>query len=171
MTSPSAQCCDSVPRVFSEVLKAFSCVSSVFSSLSRVFPLRPRWCLADVQLQDLRVRFCAPIRRGPHDLLDVGARGEAAREHPADADRALGRVAEKLGLKDSYGSNPVGVYFGESGKTVADKVKIGDMVVLDGPFSEVGDTVVSQCLDNRIGCWAVIRAWCCIMATSPTAPT
>ncbi|QNN21379.1 M42 family metallopeptidase [Planctomycetales bacterium ZRK34] len=47
---------------------------------------------------------------------------------------------------------------GLSGKTVADKIKIGDMVVLDGPFSEVGDTVVSQCLDNRIGCWAVIRA-------------
>lgn len=38
------------------------------------------------------------------------------------------------------------------------RVKIGDMAVLEGPFSEVGDYVVSQCLDNRIGCWAVIRA-------------
>lgn len=38
------------------------------------------------------------------------------------------------------------------------QVKIGDMVVLDGPFSAVGDYVVSQCLDNRVGCWAVIRA-------------
>ncbi len=37
-------------------------------------------------------------------------------------------------------------------------VKIGDMVVLDGPFSAVGDSVVSQCLDNRVGCWAQIRA-------------
>jgi endoglucanase len=37
-------------------------------------------------------------------------------------------------------------------------VQIGDMVVLDGPFGEVGDAVVSRCLDNRIGCWAVIRA-------------
>jgi len=47
---------------------------------------------------------------------------------------------------------------GLDGKTARKKVKVGDMVVLDGPFSEVGDTVVSQCLDNRIGCWAVIRS-------------
>ena len=41
---------------------------------------------------------------------------------------------------------------------VSQTVQIGDMVVLDGPFGEVGDAVVSRCLDNRIGCWAVIRA-------------
>lgn len=40
----------------------------------------------------------------------------------------------------------------------AARVRIGDMVVLDGPFTPVGDYVVSQCLDNRVGCWAVIRA-------------
>jgi len=44
------------------------------------------------------------------------------------------------------------------GDTVKEKVQVGDMVVLDGPFSEVGDSVVSQCLDNRVGCWAQIRA-------------
>jgi endoglucanase len=38
------------------------------------------------------------------------------------------------------------------------KVLIGDMVVLDGPFSEIGHSVVSQCLDNRVGCWAQLRA-------------
>lgn len=38
------------------------------------------------------------------------------------------------------------------------QVRIGDMVVLDGPFEEVGSSVVSQCLDNRAGCWAQIRA-------------
>lgn len=43
-------------------------------------------------------------------------------------------------------------------EVVKEKVKIGDMVVLEGPFSIVGDSVVSQCLDNRVGCWAVIRA-------------
>ncbi len=43
-------------------------------------------------------------------------------------------------------------------KEVQQRVKIGDMVVLDGPFSQVGDYVVSQCLDNRVGCWALIRA-------------
>jgi putative aminopeptidase FrvX len=47
---------------------------------------------------------------------------------------------------------------GLDGETVGKQVKIGDMVVLDGPFGRVGNTVVSQCLDNRVGCWAVIRA-------------
>lgn len=47
---------------------------------------------------------------------------------------------------------------GLSGEEIKRQVRIGDMVVLDGPFSEVGDYVVSQCLDNRVGCWAVIRA-------------
>jgi endoglucanase len=47
---------------------------------------------------------------------------------------------------------------GMPGAEVQKRVKIGDMVVLDGPFSQVGDYVVSQCLDNRVGCWAVIRA-------------
>lgn len=44
------------------------------------------------------------------------------------------------------------------GDVVKEKVQVGDMVVLDGPFSEVGNSVVSQCLDNRVGCWAQIRA-------------
>lgn len=47
---------------------------------------------------------------------------------------------------------------GLSPEQAAARVKIGDMVVLDGPFTAVGDYVVSQCLDNRVGCWAVIRA-------------
>jgi endoglucanase len=47
---------------------------------------------------------------------------------------------------------------GLSPEEVKRRVRIGDMVVLDGPFSEVGDSVVSQCLDNRVGCWAQIRA-------------
>ncbi|MDX1683370.1 MAG: M20/M25/M40 family metallo-hydrolase [Phycisphaeraceae bacterium] len=46
---------------------------------------------------------------------------------------------------------------GLDGETVAEKVKVGDMVVLDAPFAEVGNTVVSQCLDNRIACWIAIR--------------
>lgn len=45
-----------------------------------------------------------------------------------------------------------------SADIVKERVRIGDMVVLDGPFSEVGESVVSQCLDNRVGCWAQIRA-------------
>jgi len=38
------------------------------------------------------------------------------------------------------------------------KVKIGDMVVLKAPMTRIGQTVVSQCLDNRIACWLAIRA-------------
>ncbi len=37
------------------------------------------------------------------------------------------------------------------------RVQVGDMVVLRAEFTEVGHTVVSQCLDNRIGCWALLR--------------
>ena len=47
---------------------------------------------------------------------------------------------------------------GMSGDAVREQVQVGDMVVLDGPFHSVGNTVVSQCLDNRVGCWALIRA-------------
>ncbi len=47
---------------------------------------------------------------------------------------------------------------GMSGVEASEKIRIGDMVVLDGPFREVGHSVISQCLDNRVGCWAVIRA-------------
>lgn len=47
---------------------------------------------------------------------------------------------------------------GLPGKEVKEKVRLGDMVVLDGPFAEVGNYVTSQCLDNRVGCWAQIRA-------------
>jgi len=41
---------------------------------------------------------------------------------------------------------------------VKKKVKIGDMVVMDVPFTEVGNTIVAQALDNRIACWLLIRA-------------
>lgn len=47
---------------------------------------------------------------------------------------------------------------GMSGEAVKKRVKIGDMVVLTAPFSENGEAVASQCLDNRVGCWALIEA-------------
>jgi endoglucanase len=40
---------------------------------------------------------------------------------------------------------------------VKERVRIGDMVVMDVPFTEVGETVVAQALDNRISCWLLIR--------------
>lgn len=41
---------------------------------------------------------------------------------------------------------------------VKKKVKIGDMVVIRAPFTQVGKTVVAQALDNRVACWVVIEA-------------
>lgn len=55
----------------------------------------------------------------------------------------------------------IGDFFVDLGMSADDvnaKVRVGDMVVLDGPQHEVGDYIVSQCLDNRVGCWAQIRA-------------
>lgn len=41
---------------------------------------------------------------------------------------------------------------------VKERVKIGDMVTLNAPFSMVGNTIVSQCMDNRVACWVAIEA-------------
>ncbi len=39
------------------------------------------------------------------------------------------------------------------GAKAAEKVKVGDMVVMDEPFLEMGDKFVSKALDNRVACW------------------
>ena len=44
------------------------------------------------------------------------------------------------------------------GDATKDHVKIGDMVVMDEPFLEMGDKCVSKALDNRIACWLGIEA-------------
>lgn len=41
---------------------------------------------------------------------------------------------------------------------VKKKVKLGDVVVLKAPFQKVGETYVSQCMDNRVACWVAIEA-------------
>lgn len=43
------------------------------------------------------------------------------------------------------------------GADTAKKVKIGDYVVMDEPFIEIGDKFVSKALDNRIACWLGIE--------------
>lgn len=43
-------------------------------------------------------------------------------------------------------------------KEVKKKIKIGDMVVIAAPFTQVGKTVVAQAMDNRVACWLAIRA-------------
>ena len=44
------------------------------------------------------------------------------------------------------------------GEKAREIVKVGDMVVMDEPFLEMGDKVVSKALDNRIACWLGIEA-------------
>jgi endoglucanase len=44
------------------------------------------------------------------------------------------------------------------GKAAKDIVKVGDYVVMDEPFLEMGDKFVSKALDNRIACWLGIEA-------------
>jgi len=44
------------------------------------------------------------------------------------------------------------------GKAAKKSVKVGDYVVMDEPFIEIGDKVVSKALDNRIACWLGIEA-------------
>lgn len=44
------------------------------------------------------------------------------------------------------------------GPAAKDVVHVGDMVVMDEPFLEMGDKVVSKALDNRIACWLGIEA-------------
>ena len=44
------------------------------------------------------------------------------------------------------------------GKKACDVIKVGDFVVMDEPFLEMGDKFVSKALDNRIACWLGIEA-------------
>lgn len=41
---------------------------------------------------------------------------------------------------------------------VREQVRQGDMVVFCNPLEEIGDSVIGPGLDNRVGCWALIRA-------------
>ena len=43
------------------------------------------------------------------------------------------------------------------GEASKDVVKIGDFVVMDEPFIEIGNKFVSKALDNRIACWLGIE--------------
>ena len=44
------------------------------------------------------------------------------------------------------------------GEAAKEQVSIGDYVVMDEPFMEIGSKVVSKALDNRIACWLGIEA-------------
>lgn len=54
----------------------------------------------------------------------------------------------------------VGEFFIDTGlgEKARDLVKVGDYVVMDEPFLEMGDKIVSKALDNRIACWLGVEA-------------
>lgn len=54
----------------------------------------------------------------------------------------------------------VGEFFVDTGlgEAARDRVKVGDYVVMDEPFLDLGQKVVSKALDNRIACWLGIEA-------------
>ncbi|MEM8757119.1 MAG: M20/M25/M40 family metallo-hydrolase [Planctomycetota bacterium] len=55
----------------------------------------------------------------------------------------------------------VGEFFVDIGlpKSAVEKsVRVGDYIVMDEPFREVGDKLVSKALDNRVACWLGIEA-------------
>ena len=43
------------------------------------------------------------------------------------------------------------------GEKAKDKIKIGDFVVMDEPFLDMPEKIVSKALDNRIACWIGIE--------------
>ena len=43
-------------------------------------------------------------------------------------------------------------------EAVKEKVRIGDYVVMDEPFIEVGNKLVSKAMDNRVACWLGIES-------------
>ena len=55
------------------------------------------------------------------------------------------------------------------GEKAKDVVNIGDMVVMDEPFLEMGDKLVSKALDNRIACWLGIEAIRALKKTKSSA--
>ena len=44
------------------------------------------------------------------------------------------------------------------GEAAAERIRIGDFVVMDEPLVEMGDKIVSKALDNRVACWLGIEA-------------
>lgn len=47
---------------------------------------------------------------------------------------------------------------GMAAAAVKQRVRVGDYVVMDEPFIEIGDKVVSKALDNRFACWLGVEA-------------
>ncbi|SFS03889.1 M42 family metallopeptidase [Yoonia litorea] len=71
-----------------------------------------------------------------------------------------GKPIHISGPEDRKKVPAVGEFFVDlgMGEKARDIVKVGDYVVMDEPFIEIGDKFVSKALDNRIACWLGIEA-------------
>ena len=93
------------------------------------------------------VTVCPDTEQPAHDLIGVMNPGGKPIHIASDEEKK--KIPEIADLV---------VDLGMPADQVKEKVKIGDMVVIQSPFMEVGNTVVSQCLDNRVACWLAVRA-------------
>jgi endoglucanase len=50
------------------------------------------------------------------------------------------------------------VDIGLGGEEARKRIKVGDFVVMDEPFIEMGDKLVSKAMDNRVACWLGIES-------------
>ena len=94
-----------------------------------------------------RVRVCPDLADPSRDLHGVLNPGVKPLHVSTPEDRA--KVPE---LSDFY------IDFALPAEQVVERVRVGDMVVLDTELMEVGEAIVSQALDNRVACWLVIEA-------------
>jgi endoglucanase len=93
------------------------------------------------------VRVCPDVHDPSKDLLGVMNPGGKPLHIASEEDKK--KIPDLSELVIDLGLPPA---------EVKRKVQIGDMVVLQAPLEQVGKTVVSQCLDNRVACWLAIRA-------------
>lgn len=79
----------------------------------------------------------------PHYAEAQRMLGVTMNEHDDPADQLLRELGEELGVSDTYKKTPVGIFFGEAGKTVRDPFFGGD-----GP-DRTGCTLCGRCM---VGC-------------------
>lgn len=98
---------------------------------------------------DNRNLFARTVTVAARDGDLIGVLNPGGRPIHIAADEDKKKIPE---LKEFY------IDLGLPADEVLAKVRIGDMVTLNASMHQIGDYVVSQCLDNRVGCWALIRA-------------
>ncbi|MDF1870786.1 MAG: M20/M25/M40 family metallo-hydrolase [Phycisphaerales bacterium] len=72
-----------------------------------------------------------------------------------------GRPVHIASAEDRKKVPEVKEFFVDTGMTAAQvnkNIQIGDFIVMDEPFIEIGDKLVSKAMDNRVACWLGIES-------------